>query len=537
MTLSKFVVKSLSGGIEYGDAIARQHDSVHFTWSSNVTELTIGIGAKTTSPEFTGFVRYDLTDPDFGTAIPPGATVTSCFFGCFCPTAVPDQATGKFRIGILVDDSVFTHASSVGFKEGAGAGEYQFSYLLPFPTLSVSDVIRAGKIEGDVFLGTVTWDATWASNVHVIGDDDVVGGDKFDEGGNPIADAIEAKRAAGESMIGFVLDAMEMPNPLAENRILFRSADHGGAFPFDFAINYDEGVPTITSDTGPVSMDENTHYTHTVTATDPASVVRPIPDPVEFTLDDPPYGMTIGLTTGIITWYPGPGRKNFTINIIATDEDGFTDTQSWDIVVHVVRRSALETELANTALGYLGHKVILDLEGQDETAQIILTRYDDIRDTTLREIPWKFAKKREHLAASAEAPAHTFANAYNLPSDCLRVLEVGGDTPVTYRVEGRQVVTNSPAPLELLYLSRITNPLEWDAAFWEVFALELAVELASAITGDNSRTPELRTKLALQRTNAMTINAQEEAPQRLERTPGWTGQRGGKSHPREGEFQ
>jgi hypothetical protein len=87
------------------------------------------------------------------------------------------------------------------------------------------------------------------------------------------------------------------------------------------------------------------------------------------------------------------------------------------------------------------------------------------------------------LAPNLVAPVFEWGFAYDLPGDCLRVLEVNGTAWPTdgWAVEGRQLVSNETA-VELLYIYRNEDPNLYDAELVSALAAHLALELATSLS-------------------------------------------------------
>ena len=140
-------------------------------------------------------------------------------------------------------------------------------------------------------------------------------------------------------------------------------------------------------------------------------------------------------------------------------------------------------ERCNAALRRFGDRTITALTDNSPQARACSARFDAVRDALLRAHPWNFAVRRTALAADATAPAWGFANAYTLPADCLRVLRIANDedAAIAWTVEGRQILTDEGAPLNIRYMTRVEDVTQWDALFAEAFSAALAVEVAAAL--------------------------------------------------------
>ena len=85
---------------------------------------------------------------------------------------------------------------------------------------------------------------------------------------------------------------------------------------------------------------------------------------------------------------------------------------------------ANRTQILNAALMRAGVQDI-NLAFQDTpAAQVAEAAYDRSLEFCLSLYPWPFALRYAVLAQSADAPAFGYRYAYQLPGDCMRVLDV-----------------------------------------------------------------------------------------------------------------
>ena len=106
------------------------------------------------------------------------------------------------------------------------------------------------------------------------------------------------------------------------------------------------------------------------------------------------------------------------------------------------------TDICNLALGHLGEARITSLEEDSVAARACALHYVNVRDEVLRSHRWNFAQDRKVLAALQDPPEFGWSRQYQLPLNCLRVLEVNGSEAgdvlgSEYIVEGRRILTNS----------------------------------------------------------------------------------------------
>ncbi len=173
-----------------------------------------------------------------------------------------------------------------------------------------------------------------------------------------------------------------------------------------------------------------------------------------------------------------------------------------------------EVQICNRALQKIGAEArIASLDDDTKEARECNRAYDPVRRGALRLHPWNFAIARTTLAALSEAPAWGFAYQYPWPEDALRVLSVEGDgAGLVWRVEGRKVLTDSAAPLAIVYIADVTDTAAFDDQFREVVAHLLAIELAEPITQSNTKKQILRDELSALITGAARADALEGTP-------------------------
>lgn len=188
---------------------------------------------------------------------------------------------------------------------------------------------------------------------------------------------------------------------------------------------------------------------------------------------------------------------------------------------------ASQVEIANRALTKIGEARILSLSDDVEAARSIDSLWDIVRDAELRIRKWKFSVSRTTLAALATTPSWGFSYEYQLPADCLRILQVNdiypgvdlsdyrGSDSAEWRVEGRKILTNISAPLKIRYISRVEDTGQWDAAFTEAFACRLAAEVVERLTQSNAKKDTAWSEYKQAISMAVRADAIESAPEPL----------------------
>ena len=141
-------------------------------------------------------------------------------------------------------------------------------------------------------------------------------------------------------------------------------------------------------------------------------------------------------------------------------------------------------DICNGALNQLGASTILSLTEDSKNARLCNSRYTQVRDALFRTHPWNCLQTRLELAASTDSPAWGFTYAYTLPANCLRLLRVL-DYDSNYKVEGRKILSNTSS-MKILYVSRVTDPNEYDELLRETLSAALGADIAYAVTSNNT---------------------------------------------------
>ena len=180
---------------------------------------------------------------------------------------------------------------------------------------------------------------------------------------------------------------------------------------------------------------------------------------------------------------------------------------------------ASKVDIANRALQKLGARRIVSLDEDSVNARAVKACFESVKEAELEEHPWSFAIKRAQLAASSTSPLFTKANSFPLPSDFLRLLDPDPEdnfNTIDWQIEGRNIVTNEAAALEIRYIYNVTDPNEMTPLFREALSMRIAFELSEELTQSNTKEKNARAAyesalLKAKRTNAMQRRPQEPA--------------------------
>lgn len=184
-----------------------------------------------------------------------------------------------------------------------------------------------------------------------------------------------------------------------------------------------------------------------------------------------------------------------------------------------------EVAICNLALQDVGRGLSLTaLDENSQAARACRLRYPFARDACLRAYDWNFAAARASLAAMATPPAFGFANAYQLPPDCLFVRSVGERDDCTWVVEGGTLLTDDGAPLKITYTRAVTDAVLFDPLFVETLAVRIASEIALSLTESTAKAQALWQVYLHKLAEARRRDAQEGGD-RPAHEPDWAGSR------------
>ena len=149
-----------------------------------------------------------------------------------------------------------------------------------------------------------------------------------------------------------------------------------------------------------------------------------------------------------------------------------------------------QIKICNLALAKIGAARISDITQDTKSAILLNSIYELIRDQVLRAHPWNFATKRATISPNASTPDFEYDYTYDLPNDCLKVLDTYPDN-IEHVIEGRTILTNEET-LDLKYIYQNTDESLWDSCFANAFAARLAQELAYSMTQSSTLVEQMK---------------------------------------------
>lgn len=179
---------------------------------------------------------------------------------------------------------------------------------------------------------------------------------------------------------------------------------------------------------------------------------------------------------------------------------------------------ASKVSICSNALLMLGAQPIASLNDGTDRARLAANLYQAERKAFMRSHNWGCLTVRVNLAPMAEAPSFGYSAQFQLPGDCLRLLDVGqeGET-LTYRVERKRVLHNGTV-LPVRYIADLDEG-EWDDAMVHAMEMRMAALFAYPITASASLAADLAQKAKDALREAKTTDGQEDDTQAIDDSP------------------
>ena len=140
--------------------------------------------------------------------------------------------------------------------------------------------------------------------------------------------------------------------------------------------------------------------------------------------------------------------------------------------------------ICNGALNQLGATTILSLTEDSKNARLCNARFSEVRDAVFRSHPWNCLQKRVEYHHQLQLQLGVLNFNMTLPGDCLRLLRIL-EYDSNHKVEGRSILSNSET-MKILYISRVTDPNQYDELLRETLSSALGADIAYAITSNNT---------------------------------------------------
>ncbi len=178
---------------------------------------------------------------------------------------------------------------------------------------------------------------------------------------------------------------------------------------------------------------------------------------------------------------------------------------------------ASKVEIISAALALLGEESITDPTENTKRARVAARLWNINLEAALRAHPWNFALVRAQLAQTPAAPLWGFAYSYQIPGDCLRVLQMDWQDDYPWKKEGSLLYTDSDS-CYVQYIARVSDTAAFDALFTDYFTFRLAAALAWPITQRKADLDAMSQLAIAKLREARTVDGQEGTPDVYEST-------------------
>lgn len=192
-------------------------------------------------------------------------------------------------------------------------------------------------------------------------------------------------------------------------------------------------------------------------------------------------------------------------------------------------------DICNLALDRLNTPPISSILAPTTTNEDICARhYDQTRRQLLRSFIFNFARKSDTILADPLAPTHPeFANAFDLPTDFIRLLSLGdrllfgGAVPSCYMDFSNNYIYCDSATqdsaaatpsIEINYIFDAQSVPKFDPLFVNVLKLQLAANMAYKFSPKPSLLKGLYEELHDANLAAAAVAGQEKPPRRVQRS-------------------
>lgn len=142
-------------------------------------------------------------------------------------------------------------------------------------------------------------------------------------------------------------------------------------------------------------------------------------------------------------------------------------------------------DIYNNSLQKVSRSRITAVDDGSYEANLCNELFTRVLDNTLYEHPWSSCMKRIALTKLSEAPAAKYVNAFQLPNDCVRLVQAYYDSGAEsfdfqWQIEGRTLVTDAEA-VYIWYVFRPTNYEQLNSPLIECLVYKMAIELATPL--------------------------------------------------------
>lgn len=167
--------------------------------------------------------------------------------------------------------------------------------------------------------------------------------------------------------------------------------------------------------------------------------------------------------------------------------------------------------ICNSALMRCGAEPILALTDESKRAKAVVSQFETTLKELLVDSPWNFATARAELVVSSDAPLFGYKYKFELPEDCLKVLELQDKIP--YRVETGFIHCDEGTTIKIKYIFNNTDAETYSGAFVKALSLKLAEDISYLLVQSASLQGAIAQEAERYLRKARSMNSQEGTPE------------------------
>lgn len=165
-------------------------------------------------------------------------------------------------------------------------------------------------------------------------------------------------------------------------------------------------------------------------------------------------------------------------------------------------------DLCSNALNKIGANEILSFDEGTPEADFASALYPVLKSKLLSTFSWSFATKEKEINQIVNEKISTFANAFMLPLDFLRAIQVS--PKVEYKIMENKLFTNA-SRINLRYIANVDEEF-FSPAFISAFIYALAAEFSMALIDDTSKFNLLYKLYTAELREARFLDSAQETP-------------------------
>ena len=169
--------------------------------------------------------------------------------------------------------------------------------------------------------------------------------------------------------------------------------------------------------------------------------------------------------------------------------------------------------IANQALSKIGAQRISSFGDDINSARVMTSVYDDVRDEVLVTAPWSFAQKRAILAQSADPIVwtdDTMKYKYEKPVDFLKLNST--NIPSALIMVESDGILSDTSGLKIIYTYRNDNPTTYFPLFTQALAVRLAYEVCFNLVESTNKSQALWEEYQEKLIRAISSDSQQGTP-------------------------